>query len=174
MSRRIGILGGSFDPPHLGHLALAEAAHAQLGLDVVHVIPAARAPLRDDTPRASDADRILLLRLAFDAFSWAVVDDREIRRGGVSYSIDTARELAAEHPGTGSSAPTSSTGSTSGARRGPCAGWSVSPSLPGTPRGAASNPRWPAAPGSICSPRPRWRSHRRRSAGTSPRDAPWE
>lgn len=99
MSRRIGILGGSFDPPHLGHLALAEAAHAQLGLDVVHVIPAARAPLRDDTPRASDADRILLLRLAFDALSWAVVDDREIRRGGVSYSIDTARELAAEHPG---------------------------------------------------------------------------
>lgn len=99
MSRRIGILGGSFDPPHLGHLALAEAARRQLGLDVVHVLPAARAPLREDTPRVSDADRILLLRLAFDPFSWAVVDDREIRRGGVSYSIDTARELAAEHPG---------------------------------------------------------------------------
>lgn len=98
MSRRIGILGGSFDPPHLGHLALAEAAHAQLGLDVVHIIPAARAPLRDLAPRATDADRILLLRLAFDTFSWAVVDDREIRRGGVSYSIDTAKELAAEHP----------------------------------------------------------------------------
>jgi len=99
MSRRIGILGGSFDPPHLGHLAAAEAAREQLGLDVVHVIPAARAPLREEGPRASDADRILLLRLAFDPFSWALVDDREIRRGGVSYSIDTARELAAENPG---------------------------------------------------------------------------
>lgn len=99
MSRRIGILGGSFDPPHLGHLAMAEAAHTQLGLDLVHVIPAAHAPLRDSAPRATDADRILLLRLAFDPFFWAVVDDREIRRGGVSYSIDTAREIAAEHPG---------------------------------------------------------------------------
>lgn len=99
MSRRIGILGGSFDPPHAGHLAMAEAARAQLGLEVVHVIPAAQAPLRDGAPHASAADRLLLLRLAFDACPWAVVDDREIRRGGVSYSVDTARELAAEHPG---------------------------------------------------------------------------
>lgn len=99
MSRRIGILGGSFDPPHVGHLAMARAARDQLGLDLVHVVPAAQAPLRDHAPRASAADRILLLRLAFDPFSWAVVDDREVRRGGVSYSVDTARELAAEHPG---------------------------------------------------------------------------
>lgn len=99
MSRRIGILGGSFDPPHLGHLAVAEVAQRQLGLDRVHVIPAAQAPLRDATPRASAAERILMLRLAFDHLAWAVVDDREIRRGGTSYSVDTARELAAENPG---------------------------------------------------------------------------
>lgn len=99
MSRRIGILGGSFDPPHLGHLAAAEAAQRQLGLDRVHIIPAAQAPLREDSPRATAADRILLLRLAFDNLSWAVIDDREIKRGGVSYSIDTARELVAENPG---------------------------------------------------------------------------
>lgn len=99
MSRRIGILGGSFDPPHVGHLAMAEAAKRQLGLDRVHVIPAAQAPLRDQAPLAAVADRILLLRLAFDPLAWAVVDDREVRRGGVSYSIDTARELVAEHPG---------------------------------------------------------------------------
>ena len=93
------IYGGAFDPPHAGHLALADAARRQLGLDRVHVIPAAQAPLRDGAPRASAADRLLLLHLAFDDCPWAVVDDREIRRGGVSYSIDTARELAAEHPG---------------------------------------------------------------------------
>ena len=99
MSLRIGILGGSFDPPHAGHLALAEAARLQLSLDRVHVIPAAQAPLRDSSPRASAAERLLLLHLAFDDLPWAVVDDREIRRGGVSYSIDTARELASAHPG---------------------------------------------------------------------------
>jgi len=96
---RLGILGGSFDPPHAGHLALAAAARAALGLDRVHVIPAARAPLRDAAPSAPAAERLLLLRLAFDPLPWAVVDDRELRRGGVSYSVDTARELAAENPG---------------------------------------------------------------------------
>jgi len=97
--RRIGVLGGSFDPPHAGHLAAAEAAVAQLSLDQVRVVPAARAPLRDAGPRASAADRLALLRLAFGDRPWAEVDDRETRRGGVSYSVDTARELAAEHPG---------------------------------------------------------------------------
>lgn len=96
---RIGILGGSFDPPHSGHLALASAARAALALDRVHVVPAARAPLRDGAPAAPAAERLLLLRLAFDDLPWAVVDDRELRRGGVSYSVDTARELAAENPG---------------------------------------------------------------------------
>ncbi len=99
MSRRIGILGGSFDPPHVGHLALAQAAHSELALDVVHIIPAAQAPLKDSVPRASSADRILLLRLAFDLYSWAVIDGREVARGGTSYSIDTAREIHAENPG---------------------------------------------------------------------------
>jgi nicotinate-nucleotide adenylyltransferase len=98
-SRRLGILGGSFDPPHAGHLALAAAAREGLGLDRVLVIPAARAPLRDGAPSASAADRLLLLRLAFEDLPWAEIDDREIRRGGVSYSVDTARELAAGHPG---------------------------------------------------------------------------
>jgi len=96
--RRLGILGGSFDPPHAGHLAAAEAAFRQLSLDQVRIIPAARAPLRDSGPRASAEDRLALLHLAFAGLDWAAVDDREIRRGGVSYSIDTARELAAEHP----------------------------------------------------------------------------
>jgi len=97
---RIGILGGSFDPPHAGHLAAAEAAQRQLGLEQVLVIPAARAPLRESGPIAPDADRLEWLQLTFAGRAWAKIDSRELRRGGVSYSVDTARELAAEHPGT--------------------------------------------------------------------------
>lgn len=97
--RRIGILGGSFDPPHAGHLAVAAAAREQLGLERVLVVPAARAPLREAAPRVPAEDRLELCRLAFAGLPWAEVDGREVRRGGVGYSVDTARELAAEHPG---------------------------------------------------------------------------
>lgn len=96
---RIGVLGGSFDPPHAGHVAVAETAVRQLGLDRLLVIPAAQAPLRDAAARAGVADRLELARLAFAGVPRAAVDDREIRRGGVSYSVDTARELARENPG---------------------------------------------------------------------------
>lgn len=99
MPPTIGIFGGTFDPPHLGHLAVADAAHAALGLDSLLVIPAAHAPLRDDPPRASDPDRLAMVSLAFADRPWARVDAREMRRGGTSWSIDTARELAAEHAG---------------------------------------------------------------------------
>lgn len=96
---RIGILGGSFDPPHAGHVAVAAAAIRQLGLQRLLVVPAAQAPLREAAPRAAAADRLELARRAFAAVPGAWVDDREVRRGGVNFSVDTARELAREHPG---------------------------------------------------------------------------
>lgn len=99
MSVKLGILGGTFDPPHLGHLAAADAAKRALGLDAVLVVPAGRAPLREAPPTASDADRLAMAALAFADRPWARVDAREVRRGGTSWSIDTARELAAENPG---------------------------------------------------------------------------
>jgi nicotinate-nucleotide adenylyltransferase len=98
MPAAIGILGGTFDPPHAGHVAAAVAAHKQLGLDEVHVIPAGQAPLRAGAPVASAADRVAMCRLAFAEHPWAVVDERETRRAGTSWSVDTARELAREHP----------------------------------------------------------------------------
>jgi nicotinate-nucleotide adenylyltransferase len=98
MPAAIGILGGTFDPPHAGHVAAAVAAHKQLGLDEVRVIPAGQAPLRTGAPVASAADRVAMCRLAFAEHPWAVIDDREIRRAGTSWSVDTARELAREHP----------------------------------------------------------------------------
>jgi nicotinate-nucleotide adenylyltransferase len=99
MPAAIGILGGTFDPPHAGHVAAAVAAQKQLGLDQVRVIPAGQAPLRSGAPVASAADRVAMCRLAFAEHPWAVVDERETLRAGTSWSVDTARELAKEHPG---------------------------------------------------------------------------
>jgi nicotinate-nucleotide adenylyltransferase len=99
MPAAIGILGGTFDPPHDGHVAAAVAAHRQLGLDEVLVIPAGQAPLRTGAALASAADRVAMCRLAFAEHPWAVVDERETRREGTSWSIDTARALAKEFPG---------------------------------------------------------------------------
>ena len=98
MPAAIGILGGTFDPPHAGHVAAAVAAHKQLGLDEVRVIPAGQAPLRTGAPVASAADRVTMCRLAFAEYPWAVIDERETLRSGTSWSVDTARELAREHP----------------------------------------------------------------------------
>ena len=93
-----GILGGTFDPPHAGHVAAAVAAQKQLGLDQVRVIPAGQAPLRTGAPVASAADRVAMCRLAFAEHPWAVVDERETSRAGTSWSVDTARALAQEFP----------------------------------------------------------------------------
>ncbi len=98
MPAAIGILGGTFDPPHAGHVAAAVAAQKQLGLDEVRVIPAGQAPLRSGAPVASAAHRVAMCRLAFAEHAWAVVDERETLRSGTSWSVDTARELAREYP----------------------------------------------------------------------------
>jgi nicotinate-nucleotide adenylyltransferase len=98
MPAAIGILGGTFDPPHAGHVAAAVAAQHQLGLDEVRIIPAGQAPLRTGAPVASPADRAEMCRLAFAAYPWATVDEREMRREGTSWSVETARELAKEYP----------------------------------------------------------------------------
>ncbi len=98
MPAALGILGGTFDPPHLGHVAAATAAWKQLGLDELRVIPAGQAPLRNAAPLAPADERMAMCKLAFASCPWAVVDNREIRRAGVSWSIDTARELVREFP----------------------------------------------------------------------------
>lgn len=93
---KVGIFGGSFDPVHYGHLWIAEAAKETLGLDRVIWLPAATSPLKPDGPVASDDDRIMMLRLALSGSAIDMVDDREIRRGGVSYTVETLAELATE------------------------------------------------------------------------------
>ena len=92
------MFGGAFDPPHRAHVALAEAAVRQLNLDRLHVFPTGDAWHKARTLTPAE-HRLAMARLAFEAVPAAVVDDRELKRTGPTYSIDTLRELQAEHPG---------------------------------------------------------------------------
>jgi nicotinate-nucleotide adenylyltransferase len=95
---KIGLFGGSFDPVHFGHLLVAQAAREELELARVYFILAAQSPFKPDAQPAPAAERLRLLRLALAGDTAGEVDDREIRRGGVSYTIDTAREYRKEFP----------------------------------------------------------------------------
>jgi nicotinate-nucleotide adenylyltransferase len=95
---RIGVFGGSFDPVHLGHVIVARAAAARLRLDQVRLVPAGRQPLKEEGHAASAADRLAMLQLAVAGDPHLVVDDRELRRPGPSYTIDTLRDLRIAHP----------------------------------------------------------------------------
>lgn len=95
--QRLGVFGGAFDPPHLAHVALVKAAMAQLQLEQVCVLPTGQAWHK---PRnLSDAvHRLAMARLAFAHVPQVVVDEREILRTGLSYTVDTLHELKNEYP----------------------------------------------------------------------------
>ena len=90
---RIGIFGGSFDPVHVGHLWIAEAATEQLQLERMLWIPTATQPLKPGGAVAGNDQRAEMLRLAISGREGHEVDDRELKRSGVSYTVDTVREL---------------------------------------------------------------------------------
>jgi nicotinate-nucleotide adenylyltransferase len=94
----IGLFGGSFDPVHLGHLLVAQAAREELNLAQLFFIPAAQSPFKPDTRPTPAQERLRLLRLALAGKTWCEIDEQEIRRGGVSYTIDTVREYAGRFP----------------------------------------------------------------------------
>jgi nicotinate-nucleotide adenylyltransferase len=90
---RLGLLGGSFNPIHHGHLITAIRAAEAVKLDRVLFIPAAQSPLKDGEGLAPAADRWAMLRLALRGNRRFEATDLELRRGGVSYTVDTLREL---------------------------------------------------------------------------------
>jgi nicotinate-nucleotide adenylyltransferase len=95
---RVGILGGSFNPPHIGHLLCAQEAHSQLGLDRVLLIPVASPPHKElDRDPGADV-RLELCRLAAREDERIEVSAMEVDRGGPSYTVDTLRAIHAEHP----------------------------------------------------------------------------
>jgi nicotinate-nucleotide adenylyltransferase len=98
VSSRIGVLGGTFDPVHYGHLILAETCREQLRLDQIRFIPAAIPPHKRDAQITDGHARADMLSLAVSGCPEFVVDRRELRRPGPSFTIDTLSELAAENP----------------------------------------------------------------------------
>lgn len=93
---RIGIYGGTFSPPHNGHLQAARAFMEQMWLDILYVIPTAIPPHKEMDVPVSAERRMEMCRLAFGGMEGVYVSDMEIARGGKSYTVDTLRELAGE------------------------------------------------------------------------------
>jgi nicotinate-nucleotide adenylyltransferase len=96
---KIALLGGTFNPVHLGHLALAQEAHYRFELGRVAFIPAAQNPLKDDPRRyVTDAQRVQMLKQSLESDKRFVLDQRELRRGGQSYTIDTLLQYKDQQP----------------------------------------------------------------------------
>jgi nicotinate-nucleotide adenylyltransferase len=97
---RIGVFGGTFDPPHIGHLLLASDARDALSLDRLIFIPAGAQPLKTHAPAvASPQDRLEMVRLAVADDASYTVDDTEINRKGLSYTVDTLEDLSKRFAG---------------------------------------------------------------------------
>ncbi len=92
MQSRTGILGGTFDPVHRGHIAVASDVRATLRLEEMRLIPCCR-PVHRAPPELPAEQRLRMLQLALEGREALLVDDQEIRRGGFSYTIDTVLQL---------------------------------------------------------------------------------
>ncbi len=96
--QRIGVFGGTFDPIHLGHLLIAETAREHLALQQVRFVIAATSPHKQDRPPTDEKTRLEMLKLSIGGNPYFIVDDRELRRGGTSYTVDTLLDLKSEWP----------------------------------------------------------------------------
>ena len=97
MKQRIALFGGSFDPIHLGHVAVARVAAQRLQAREVVFIPAKCSPLKGALPRANDDDRLKMVELVAATESIFAVSDCELRRAAPSYTIDTVRQFQADY-----------------------------------------------------------------------------
>lgn len=95
---KIGFLGGSFDPVHFGHLLAAQDAYEQYKLDRLVFVPAAQAPLKPNDVLSSPGHRLAMLSAAIEWDRRFEISDYELSRGGVSYTIDSARHFRALYP----------------------------------------------------------------------------
>lgn len=96
---KIGILGGTFNPLHIGHLILAEESREKLSLERIIFVPANLPPHKDNSDIASAAERYKMIKLAIKGNKHFSVSDIEIKRQGRSYTIDTIREFKNKFPG---------------------------------------------------------------------------
>ena len=96
MKKRLGIFGGTFSPPHIGHVEAAKSFISELLLDELLIIPTFIPPHKEMELPISATDRLQMCRLAFDGIEGVYVSDTEIARGGRSYTVDTLKELSGE------------------------------------------------------------------------------
>ncbi len=94
---RLGLFGGSFDPPHVGHVVVAQDALEALSLDRLLVVPAAQQPLKGADQTAA-VHRLAMVRACFDGMPNIDVDPVEITRGGLSYMVDTVEDVQRRWP----------------------------------------------------------------------------
>jgi len=96
-ARKIGILGGTFDPVHVGHLSIAQAVMTEFGIEKVLLIPAHQPPHKEGKPMADAAHRLAMLRTAVRGLRGLEISDIELRRGGTSFTIDTINAVKKEY-----------------------------------------------------------------------------
>jgi nicotinate-nucleotide adenylyltransferase len=99
MKKKIALFGGTFDPVHLGHTAVAAAAAEHIGAEKVIFIPAKRSPLKNFFPVAGDDDRLAMIALAIADNEKFQVDDYELRKPKPSYTLETVRHFQADYSG---------------------------------------------------------------------------
>ena len=97
--QRIGLFGGTFDPPHLGHLIVAAHVREELGLDRILFMPAMTPPHKQDREVTPGSVRLAMVQKAIEGDSAFAMSAIEVQRGGVSYTIDTVKELLSLHRG---------------------------------------------------------------------------
>jgi nicotinate-nucleotide adenylyltransferase len=98
---RLLVLGGSFNPVHIGHLVMADELRAEFGYDLVLLVPSLRPPHKDLEGDPGEERRLAMLKLAVEDDPKLAIDDCELRRAGPSYTIDTLRDLASRYAITG-------------------------------------------------------------------------
>ena len=98
MKKRVGILGGTFNPPHIGHLIIANEVYHALGLEEIRFMPNAIPPHKKMDFRVTGKQRITMLELAIGNCSFMKVEDVELKKGGTSYTFDTIELLRQREP----------------------------------------------------------------------------
>jgi len=96
---KIGVLGGTFDPIHRGHIMVAEEVKARLNLAEVLFVPTAQTPLKEESPISAVEHRVQMVSLAIADYPYLKLSDVEINRAGLSYTIDTIAELRSRYAG---------------------------------------------------------------------------
>lgn len=98
--KQVGIMGGTFNPPHLGHLVIAESVGSQLGLDKILFIPDATPPHQTPKTAIAAKHRVAMVQRAITGNEHFALETAEVKRGGISYSYDTMMTLKQQHPDT--------------------------------------------------------------------------